>query len=131
MYKRHKHTFFVIMMLSYFLYYKHIRSQNLISSCFFILQLNAKRDLFYRHDPPSSTNSAVAPSVAPAQLTANSNSSSKESLSSRDGDRMKDMSPKDLDGYVGFANLPNQVYRKAVKRGFEFTLMVVGEFLSD
>lgn len=34
---------------------------------------------------------------------------------------------KELDGYVGFANLPNQVYRKAVKRGFEFTLMVVGE----
>eukprot|EP00096_Caligus_rogercresseyi_P005437 TRINITY_DN208_c0_g1_i3.p1 TRINITY_DN208_c0_g1~~TRINITY_DN208_c0_g1_i3.p1 ORF type:complete len:579 (+),score=208.47 TRINITY_DN208_c0_g1_i3:405-2141(+) len=32
-----------------------------------------------------------------------------------------------LDGYVGFANLPNQVYRKAVKKGFEFTLMVVGE----
>lgn len=35
---------------------------------------------------------------------------------------------KNLEGYVGFANLPNQVYRKSVKRGFEFTLMVVGEF---
>ncbi|XP_011064710.1 PREDICTED: septin-7 isoform X6 [Acromyrmex echinatior] len=35
--------------------------------------------------------------------------------------------PKELDGYVGFVNLPNQVYRKAVKKGFEFTLMVVGE----
>uniref|UniRef100_UPI00358EFF7C septin-7 isoform X2 n=1 Tax=Myxine glutinosa TaxID=7769 RepID=UPI00358EFF7C len=34
---------------------------------------------------------------------------------------------KTLDGYVGFANLPNQVYRKSVKKGFEFTLMVVGE----
>lgn len=32
-----------------------------------------------------------------------------------------------IDGYVGFANLPNQVYRKSVKKGFEFTLMVVGE----
>lgn len=51
-------------------------------------------------------------------------------------DTSKDNSPeiikekpklKELDGYVGFANLPNQVYRKAVKRGFEFTLMVVGE----
>lgn len=31
------------------------------------------------------------------------------------------------DNYVGFVNLPNQVYRKSVKRGFEFTLMVVGE----
>lgn len=29
--------------------------------------------------------------------------------------------------YVGFANLPNQVFRKAVKRGFQFTLMVVGK----
>lgn len=28
---------------------------------------------------------------------------------------------------MGFANLPNQVYRKSVKRGFEFTLMVVGK----
>jgi len=28
--------------------------------------------------------------------------------------------------YVGFANLPNQVHRKSVKKGFEFTLMVVG-----
>lgn len=35
--------------------------------------------------------------------------------------------PKELDGYVGFANLPNQVYRKAVKKGFDFTLMVVGK----
>jgi septin 7 len=33
---------------------------------------------------------------------------------------------RELDGYVGFANLPNQVFRKSVKRGFDFTLMVVG-----
>ena len=31
-------------------------------------------------------------------------------------------------GYVGFANLPNQVHRKSVKKGFEFTLMVVGKY---
>lgn len=37
------------------------------------------------------------------------------------------MEHRHLDGYVGFANLPNQIYRKAVKRGFDFTLMVVGE----
>jgi septin 2 len=30
-------------------------------------------------------------------------------------------------GYLGFANLPNQVHRKYVKKGFEFTLMIVGE----
>lgn len=34
---------------------------------------------------------------------------------------------KATDSYVGFANLPNQVFRKSVKRGFQFTLMVVGE----
>ncbi|XP_044530473.1 septin-2 [Gracilinanus agilis] len=35
--------------------------------------------------------------------------------------------PSETAGYVGFANLPNQVHRKSVKKGFEFTLMVVGE----
>lgn len=39
--------------------------------------------------------------------------------------------PKELDGYVGFANLPNQVYRKAVKKGFDFTLMVVGKQIGE
>jgi len=38
-------------------------------------------------------------------------------------------SQPDLPGYVGFANLPNQVHRKSVKKGFEFTLMVVGQFV--
>jgi len=28
---------------------------------------------------------------------------------------------------LGFANLPNQVHRKSVKKGFDFTLMIVGE----
>lgn len=41
--------------------------------------------------------------------------------------KVNDRKVKKLDGYVGFANLPNQVYRKAVKKGFEFTLMVVGK----
>lgn len=34
---------------------------------------------------------------------------------------------KTLQGYVGFANLPNQVHRKSVRQGFQFTMMVVGE----
>ena len=33
---------------------------------------------------------------------------------------------KKLMGYVGFANLPNQVHRKSVRKGFHFTAMVVG-----
>jgi len=39
----------------------------------------------------------------------------------------KTFSSTETSGYVGFANLPNQVHRKSVKKGFEFTLMVVGE----
>lgn len=35
---------------------------------------------------------------------------------------------KKLMGYVGFANLPNQVHRKSVRKGFQFTAMVVGQF---
>ncbi|KAG7099160.1 hypothetical protein E1B28_001031 [Marasmius oreades] len=34
---------------------------------------------------------------------------------------------KKLMGYVGFANLPNQVHRKSIRKGFQFTTMVVGE----
>ncbi|KAJ1977681.1 Cell division control protein 3, partial [Dimargaris xerosporica] len=34
---------------------------------------------------------------------------------------------KKLNGYVGFANLPNQVHRKSVKKGFHFVVMAVGE----
>ncbi|XP_055862051.1 septin-4-like isoform X3 [Biomphalaria glabrata] len=33
----------------------------------------------------------------------------------------------DEDEYIGFATLPEQVHRKAVRKGFDFTLMVVGE----
>ncbi|XP_050412563.1 septin-2B [Patella vulgata] len=41
--------------------------------------------------------------------------------------RQRQFTNPEQPGYVGFANLPNQVHRKSVKRGFEFTLMVVGE----
>ncbi|KAJ3240368.1 hypothetical protein HDU78_002310 [Chytriomyces hyalinus] len=34
---------------------------------------------------------------------------------------------KKLLGPVGFSNLPNQVHRKSIKKGFQFTIMVVGE----
>ena len=33
---------------------------------------------------------------------------------------------KKLMGFVGFSNLPNQVHRKSVRKGFQFTAMVVG-----
>lgn len=34
---------------------------------------------------------------------------------------------RETDVNVGFSDLPNQIYRRQVKKGFEFTLMVVGE----
>lgn len=33
---------------------------------------------------------------------------------------------RDGEASVGFSDLPNQIHRKTVKKGFEFTLMVVG-----
>lgn len=35
------------------------------------------------------------------------------------------LTPQDKE-YVGFAALPNQLHRKSVKKGFDFTLMVAG-----
>lgn len=32
-----------------------------------------------------------------------------------------------ITSFVGFSNLPNQVHRKSVRKGFSFTAMVVGE----
>lgn len=34
---------------------------------------------------------------------------------------------RSLNSYVGFANLPNQWYRKSIKKGFRLNVMVVGE----
>ncbi|XP_068191682.1 septin 5b isoform X1 [Antennarius striatus] len=45
--------------------------------------------------------------------------------------RYRSRAPRSDDGeekdYVGFASLPNQLHRKSVKKGFDFTLMVAGE----
>ena len=35
-----------------------------------------------------------------------------------------------LMGYIGFANFPHQVHRKSVRKGFQFTIMVVRFFFS-
>lgn len=39
-------------------------------------------------------------------------------------DQMRTVKPS---GKIGFSSLPSQVYRRSLRRGFEFTLMVVGE----
>uniref|UniRef100_A0A672MCU8 Septin n=1 Tax=Sinocyclocheilus grahami TaxID=75366 RepID=A0A672MCU8_SINGR len=50
--------------------------------------------------------------------------SSRERYSDEIAGKHDDITEKE---YVGFATLPNQVHRKSVKKGFDFTLMVAGE----
>ncbi|XP_076763716.1 septin 7-like protein pnut isoform X3 [Xylocopa sonorina] len=90
----------------------------------------------------TSTAPTSKPRLPPSTVILNQNDASEDSNkreSNRNNENNKEAAvlhhprpapptkPKELDGYVGFANLPNQVYRKAVKKGFDFTLMVVGE----
>ena len=76
-------------------------------------------------DKESRSNAIYNNSVAPPP---SGNAAPAPPTSSHHGSLSSSMSSKDIDNYVGFANLPNQVYRKSVKKGFEFTLMVVGEW---
>ena len=41
---------------------------------------------------------------------------------------MRNIVRRKLTGFVGFANLPNQWHRKSVRKGFNFNVMVVGEW---
>ncbi|CAG9132281.1 unnamed protein product [Plutella xylostella] len=79
--------------------------------------------------PPTPAPPVPTVAVAPTQIRTTDNKKTDHPPVAPKPDLPKIEKPKtkELDGYVGFANLPNQVYRKAVKKGFEFTLMVVGE----
>ncbi|EDV35246.2 LOW QUALITY PROTEIN: uncharacterized protein Dana_GF22296 [Drosophila ananassae] len=85
--------------------------------------------------PPSlggATGGVVASAISSLNGNNNNNSSATNGLEAgkcRPTLYPKPKTPsfdKDRD-YIGFATLPEQVHRKSVKRGFEFTLMVVGE----
>lgn len=114
---------------------KYVYSVNLKLNLFLpflvLQQLSAKREAFFKMDPP-------APKFDPSARSGLTSDRERERPHIRerepiDHDRYMEKNHRDnhkeLEGYVGFANLPNQVYRKSVKRGFEFTLMVVGELL--
>ncbi|XP_064467031.1 septin-7-like isoform X2 [Ornithodoros turicata] len=111
--------------------------------------LSSKRELFFR-DGPSAVSTggttgaasllgsgAALTSTNVASLSNTNTSKSQKELTSSGGygdtgslttTGSSSVGSKDVEGsYVGFASLPDQVYRKAVKKGFEFTLMVVGE----
>lgn len=90
--------------------------------------LNAKRDLFFRENP-SPQNSVVSSSPATKEtiyLSRDRDRIENMGLSARSDDNKPTLA-KDSDVFVGFSDLPNQIHRKTVKKGFEFTLMVVGE----
>lgn len=64
-----------------------------------------------------------------ADLSSNTNGSALNGSSPSLSNNLHSTTPiirKKLMGYVGFANLPNQVHRKSVRKGFQFTVMVVG-----
>lgn len=91
--------------------------------------VQSKREMFFNSEPvstaPKDSNRIKVPSVDKiAEPVAKTSPEAEEGEKPEIKEKPK---LKELDGYVGFANLPNQVYRKAVKKGFEFTLMVVGE----
>ena len=73
---------------------------------------------------------AAAVVTLPFDITTAVGAHGDESDKSSDKSSLSEHSPgiaTKKDSYVGFANLPNQVFRKSVKKGFQFTLMVVGE----
>lgn len=84
--------------------------------------------------PPTTTTTSTTAPTQPAsvasikeQLLTPKERKEHKDEENKENKILKERRPREVDGYVGFANLPNQVYRKAVKKGFEFSLMVVGE----
>jgi len=89
-----------------------------------IPQSAARRGVFTKTEPGSAAGPKPDSNIREREF--DKESDSKQTTMSVAGSRAGPQT-KDLDNYVGFASLPNQLYRKSVKRGFEFTLMVVGE----
>ena len=74
--------------------------------------------------------------VATSNAMPNGDSTAPQTVSSKDpkaaaqaATDMRNIVRRKLTGYVGFANLPNQWHRKSVRKGFNFNVMVVGEFV--
>ena len=94
----------------------------------------AKRDAFFRSGSDGPTTKFDPTARFDRERTKQDKDKDKDHQRDNESEKEKEKGSlkkfgdtyRHLDGYVGFANLPNQVYRKSVKRGFEFTLMVVG-----
>ena len=79
--------------------------------------------------PTSPYNERTNP-VSPTQQIASQTVSSRDpKAAAQAASDMRNVVRRKLTGYVGFANLPNQWHRKSVRKGFNFNVMVVGEYL--
>lgn len=77
----------------------------------------------------------ASPLVATSNAMTNGGTQAPQTVTSKDpkaaaqaASDMRNIVRRKLTGYVGFANLPNQWHRKSVRKGFNFNVMVVGEF---
>lgn len=77
----------------------------------------------------------ASPLVATSNAMPNGGTQSPQTVTSKDpkaaaqaASDMRNIVRRKLTGYVGFANLPNQWHRKSVRKGFNFNVMVVGEY---
>ncbi|XP_069040625.1 septin-5-like isoform X4 [Lepisosteus oculatus] len=78
----------------------------------------ASEDSDHKADPPSDDQEYL-----PGCADLGSDGVGRRERRRRSGRKKQDQDKE----YVGFATLPNQVHRKSVKKGFDFTLMVAGE----
>ncbi|RWS24810.1 septin-7-like protein [Leptotrombidium deliense] len=106
------------------------------------IHLNSKRKMFFSRERPQNSNNSIESLNSNSTRSPLSNVGSKDyssyyssyrrdSSSSRFREDMtsirdKPLLAKDSDVNVGFYDLPNQIHRKTERKGFEFTLMVVG-----
>eukprot|EP00080_Pristionchus_pacificus_P006361 PDM66381.1 unc-59 [Pristionchus pacificus] len=75
-----------------------------------------------------SKDSPLSPLSPVVQEESSEDVTSRTTMSARtEGSRTTSTATAKDTHYVGFANFPNQVFRRAIKNGFEFTLMVVGQ----
>jgi septin 7 len=89
---------------------------------------------------PSPMSSEAIPNGKPTSSNSmlNGSATAPQTVSSKDpkaaaqaASDMRNIVRRKLTGYVGFANLPNQWHRKSVRKGFNFNVMVVGEYTSN
>ena len=87
--------------------------------------------------PPVPNGKPTSPYTERTNLVSPTQQIASQTVSSRDpkaaaqaASDMRNVVRRKLTGYVGFANLPNQWHRKSVRKGFNFNVMVVGEYLT-